>query len=131
MALPRQRGRLRVRGGEIVLRTHAAVVLGRPAVQPRQQGFRQAQLHRARVVLLAGGAHQPAVVAARALVRGVRGLARHVGAPGLVPAAAPALDRHWVLLVVQSDDACQRLLARLLVPTPLPVLTERWQAPSQ
>ena len=60
---------------------------------------------------------------ARALVRGICGLARHVGAPGLVPAAAPALDRQQVLLVVQADDAGERLLARLLVPAPLPVRT--------
>ena len=31
---------LRVSGGEIVLRTHAAVVLGRTAVQPRPQRVR-------------------------------------------------------------------------------------------
>ena len=32
--------RLHVRVGEIGLRTQAVVILGRPAVQPRPQGFR-------------------------------------------------------------------------------------------
>ena len=59
---------------------------------------------------------------AQALKRGVCGFARHVGAPGLVPAAAPTLDRQRVSVVVQADNACQQLLARLLVPAPLPVL---------
>ena len=64
----------------------------------------------------------PARVVARALVLGIRDLARHVGAPRLFPAPAPALDGQRRAVVVQADAARHRLLARLLVPAPLPVL---------
>ena len=48
--------------------------------------------------------------------------ARHVRAPRFFPAPASALDGQRRDVVVQADAAGHRLLARLLVPAPLPVL---------
>ena len=105
-----------------VLRSEAVLVPGGLAPVPLPQGFRQAQFHRAGVLLLARRACIPARVEPESLVLGSLDAARHVRAPRFCPAPASALDGQRRAVVVQADAAAHGLLARLLVAAPLPVL---------
>ena len=105
-----------------ILRTETVAVPGWLAPVPLPQGFRQAKCHRARVPLLAGRAHIPALMESQPLVLGGLDPACHVCAPRFCPASACALDGQRRAVVVQADAAVHGLFARLLVASPLPVL---------
>ena len=105
-----------------VLRSEAVLVPGGLASVPLPQGFSQAKLHCAGVLLLARRACIPARVEPRSLVLGSLDPAGQVGAPCFCPAPAPTLDGQRRAIVVQADAAAHGLLARLLVAAALPVL---------